>query len=937
MPEKPNLQVSSNKILFKQIIFILFGAGLISTGLILLRRYFLRRQSVPFVNSKYSEEAKQGLTWAEVGERKSEERIQARLSAEKKVRIKNLKRRIFSVFNLTMLVLAMTQILLQDIWGALGTLGTLLLNIIITAFHQLRSSKQVGELLSAIRPKANVIREGVLSSINQDDIVIGDVLIIGKGDEIFANGTILDSADLKVDTTPFEYFETIIKPLPGDRLTAGHFCEAGWAIYRVDHISTMIDEVQLGSAATSISEIRTPLQKGIQIMLQVLLVISGIFYAILITEVFRLDYFPDELIQIYRQAISIIFSIAPSGLLFMIVVNYAVGSGNIAKAGALVKNSPIIENLAQVTNMVIVRNKNLDSLTVEVEMLPDKEGNLFFSESRTRQLLGNYFHSVSSQKFPFSIIKDAFEGNQYQIKDEVRFFSLLGWEAINFASEDMLGTYIIGYPEILNPYFDNHRLDDKNKLQSTKLSDSNIAKKLNIKSVWARVWTKRDGKGAIGNLESGAQDELPAPVKLSRWQTLSARFSAQLNDQDDLEVASESENQHGKIFRLLFAYSPDGLLTHSTTPQPPSGMEPICYLKIFYGYGSEMKTALSGLQNAGISLKVLSSGQLHNIEGLANELNIEDPEELKLQIVNGLSLTKGSSLDNYEFLKDKTVFYNLNSAQMAQVVQTLRNGGENVALQSKAISDIPLMAHANINVTTQSSSNKVIYKSDAVLMNNSPTTVPAIFQMSQNIVQSVVNLLKINLTEIGYVLLLIIAMFLTKNREFVYQPIQGGVIGIFTITLPTVFISFWTNSLKSDREKIQTQLWLFSIPASVTIALVTIATYLFFVRRGFMFPKTQYIVTHLLVLIGLTLVVFCYPPKTNLSPSGKYVSDWRMAIVALALFVGFNLLTFIPLFQKYFRIYPLDSLLDYILIWGFGLGWALLTLFVWRVVWRRFS
>ena len=902
--EKPNSQGSSNKTLIERTFFALFGVGLITSGLILLRRYLIRKKPSQFIESKLTQETIQGLTGAEVEKRKSEDRIQARLSAEKKVRRDNLKRRIFSVFNLTMLVLAITQVFLQDLWGALGTLGALLLNIIITAFHQLRSAKQVGELLTAIRPKANVIREGVLSSINQDDIVVGDVLIVGKGDEVFTDGVILESSQLKIDTTPFEYYETIIKPSKGDRLTAGHFCEAGWAIYQVDHIPIKIHEDQISSAATSISDIRTPLQKGIQIMLHMLLVISGIFYIILITEMFRLDYFPDELILIYQQAISIIFSIAPSGLLFMIVVNYAIGSGSIAKAGALVKNSPIIESLAQVTSLVIVRNKNLDSLTVEVEMLPDKDGNLLFSETRTRQLLGNYFHSVSSQTFPFSIIKDTFEGNQYQIKKEASFFSVLGWEAINFSSEDMLGTYVIGYPEILDAYLKYHSSVEDDLSLSVKSSDQTHVPKRYFNSIWSRVWAKKDIQEAIANEEPGTQDESQSPVSLSR---------------------------------LLFAYSSEGLLTHSASPQPPLELIPICYLNIVHAYSYEMEMALRSLQNAGISLKVLSSGQLHNIDGLSKELNIYNPEELKSQIVSGSSLTAASSLKDFEFLKSKIVFYELNSAQMMQVIQTLRKGGEYVALQSKAISDIPLMAHANTNVTTQSSSNKVIYKSDAVLMNNLPTTVPAIFQMSQNIVQSVVNLLKINLTEIGYVLLLLIAMFLTKNREFVYQPVQGGVIGIFSITLPTFFISIWTHSLKSNREKIQKQLWMFSIPASVTIALAAVVVYLFFVRRGFIFPQTQYIVTHLLVFIGLCLVVFCYPPHLNISPDGKHISDWRMTIVAISLFVVFNLLTFIPLFQKYFRIFPLDSLLDYIFIWGFGAGWAMLTLFVWRVVWKRSS
>jgi hypothetical protein len=128
---------------------------------------------------------------------------------------------------------------------------------------------------------------------------------------IFADGTILESSQLKIDITPYDLSPTIEEKLDGDRLTAGNFCEAGWAIYRVEHIPDEVDQDQISAAATPISEVRTPLQKGIQIMMLILLAIAGIFYVILIIELLRLDYFPSELVLIYRQAISPSFFQSP--------------------------------------------------------------------------------------------------------------------------------------------------------------------------------------------------------------------------------------------------------------------------------------------------------------------------------------------------------------------------------------------------------------------------------------------------------------------------------------------------------------------------------------------------------------------------------------------------------------------------------------------------
>jgi hypothetical protein len=68
-----------------------------------------------------------------------------------------------------------------------------------------------------------------------------------------------------------------------------------------------------------------------------------------------------------------------------------------------------------------------------------------------------------------------------------------------------------------------------------------------------------------------------------------------------------------------------------------------------------------------------------------------------------------------------------------------------------------------------------------------------------------------------------------------------------------------------------------------------------------------------------------------LSVDGKYVSDWRLTKVTLALLVLLHALTFLPLFQKYLRLYPLVSFSDYLLVWAIGLGWGLISLLIWRI------
>jgi magnesium-transporting ATPase (P-type) len=927
------MRTTTKKTWLKRSIWIGLGAGLLITAALWIRRLLLLKRSGTTEPGRYFKYTETGLSHAEAQLRKSDNRAHARLAAEKLAQREQLKRRILSIFNLTMLVLAVTQLFLQDIWGALGTLGALILNIAIGAFQQARSAKQVGKLLSIARPKATVLREGELSNINQDDIVIGDLLVAGNGDGIFADGTVLESAKFHIDTSPYDNEPTIEEKFDGDRLTAGSFCESGWGIYRVEHIPDEGEEDQISLAPTPISEAGTPLQKSIQTMLMILLAIAGIFYAILIIELFRLEYFPSELILIYRQAITIIFSIAPSGLLFMVIINYAVGSANIAKSGALIRSNHTIEELARISSLLMIRKRNLDSLSLEIEMIPDATGEFTFSETRTRQLLGNYVHSLPSMRFPFSIIKDELDGNRYPLNREARFFSVLGWEAINFDSEDMLGTYVIGYPEFLLPYLEDPLLLQREEPEPIDQNEGRIGLKGKITNLWSRVRTKKEQPDSADITENTEQDDFSMPEQQNRWQKFLGRFKSRKNNPEISEASQEVETS--EVMRLLFAYSPGTFNMSSSIPQPPADLAPVCFLNIVKAYRPDVRAALQAIQGAGISQKILSSGQLHDIEGLAKELDIEDKDALASQIISGDELVDKLSSRDAALIHEKTVFYQHTSDQMKQVIELLHNEGQFVALHNRSNSQIPLMSHADVNITTHGSSIKLLSKSDVILMDNLPSTLPTIFLMGQNIVQSVVNLLKINLVEIGYVLLLLVAMFLTGNRQFVYEPVHGGIIGIFTITLPSFFISLWTNSLKADRQNIRRQLRMFIIPAMVTIMLVVMVTFFLFDWRGYPLYRIQHTITHLLIMIGLLLVVFCYPPIPMLSGDGKYVSDWRMAKVALILFVLLHALTFLPLFQRYLRLYPLVSFIDYVLIWVIGLGWGLMTLLLWRLGWRN--
>jgi hypothetical protein len=374
----------------------------------------------------------------------------------------------------------------------------------------------------------------------------------------------------------------------------------------------------------------------------------------------------------------------------MVIINYAVGSANIAKAGALIRSSDTIEELARITSLLQIRKRNLDSLTLQIEMIPDEMGEFLISETRTRQLLGNYFHSVPSMQFPFSLIKDELEGNRYPLSREARFFSVLGWEAINFDSDDMLGTYVMGYPEFLQPYLENPQALIPDEPELADQPEGQDGLKGRIANMWSKVRSKKERPEPVDPPEDTDQAELPAEEQQNLWQRFTGRFKSRPENPENLLVEAAPETDTGQVMRLLFAFTPESMPPIGSVPQPPGALVPICFLNIVRAYRPDVRSALQAIRKARISFKIMSSGELQDVEGLAKELDLENKDALVSQIITGEELETKLLTGDIASIRQNTVYYQHSSEQMIQVIDILNQEGQFVALQSSSNAEIPL-------------------------------------------------------------------------------------------------------------------------------------------------------------------------------------------------------------------------------------------------------
>jgi magnesium-transporting ATPase (P-type) len=937
----------------KKMIGSLLGfAALASLIYVFVTRWISRRRVAPVKTPQFQSE-EQGLTESEAFARRTDARILARQQKEKAARKERLRKRIFSILNLTILVFAVSLLLLRDFWGAVGTLGALIFNISVNTFQETRAARQMQELARRARPYATVIRAGRLRNLSLDDVVIDDVLVAGQGDEILADGMLLEGEELQIDETPLGPLGGVVTKQPGEMLRAGSFCISGWAVYRAQNIP--IDEhiSHQNNPSGSSTKTLTPLQNIVMRTLYALLFITALFYGSIVLEILQLDkVLRQENLSTYRNVLSIIFNIAPGGLFFMIVINYAVGSGDIARIGALVRSSLMVESMAQMTTICLIRRGSLSGMALELTMIPAPSGAPVLTENRARRILGDFAHTASSNRFPMTTLKESLEGQRLQDVGQAPYLSINGWQAVNFKSRTITGSYVLGYPDVLQPFY-SKEIDAKGEQGKPGNGSSS---KAGTGSFLKRIFRRKNADA--DNQDEKAAPETPATIE-------------QENDQQDLTLTLEEEHEskgvlkktkaflskltrRGKqsrvqtkepeerrepedILRLVFAYSPDPqpLFDQGGNAQCPKDLIPICSVNFVEEIRPEVQDAVKVFQEAGVDIKVLSEDEPDKILAVATQVGLVKPDTGDLGFLTADNLLSMDSQALGKSILEKSIFARLNSEQMAQIVASLRHQGEYVGVVGTSKADFNIMRQAHISISNSGSDPRLLGNSDIVLVKNSLEALPSVLRKGQQIVNGTLGVLKLNLNQILYLLFLLVSMFIAGERTFYYTPVQGTAIGIFTVILPSVGLGFWSTAKAVNRSNMHQQLVHFVTPAAIMSTLFVRMVHHTFYSTTFNIEYTHLTVTHLLVCTGLLLVIFVKPPLTPLKTTVQSSRDWRMTILVVTLFFLFHIATVIPLAQKYLMIGPLASVKDYLFIWGMSLVWAALVLIVWRLRWLQ--
>ncbi len=347
---------------------------------------------------------------------------------------------IFTVFNAILLAFGLLTIFFGNPKDALF-MGILVANATIGIGQEVRAKLALDKLAALIAVKAEVMRDGQKVEIPVDDVVVGDLVLIGPGDQVIADGEILTADGLQIDESNLTGESEPVRREAGGEVWSGSFAVEGEARFVATAVGPDCRAAKLAETARAFRHPRSPLERAMDRLLIILVAVMVPLAAGLIISLAVRDVSQAEAVETITAAV---VNIVPEGLILLVSLTAAVSAAKMARRGILSQQLNAIESLASVSILCTDKTGTLTEANLRVVDLIPADGE---SEEDLARTFGRYAASMPSRNGTLEAIHQAGlgEATAEEPSAQVPFSSRRRWGALEIGG-DLLA---LGAPEAL--------------------------------------------------------------------------------------------------------------------------------------------------------------------------------------------------------------------------------------------------------------------------------------------------------------------------------------------------------------------------------------------------------------------------------------------------------------------------------------------------------
>ncbi|EME8270266.1 cation-translocating P-type ATPase [Enterococcus faecium] len=691
------------------------------------------KQTIEEVRKVTEADPDTGLSSQEVDERRKKQGLNKFDEAPKESIIKKFFRSLSDFTTIILLIAAVISFYTAfatehgDLFEGLLIIAIVVINSVLAIVQEGNAEKALESLQDMNKQTATVIRDGKVTTVESEQLVVGDILVLESGDAISADARLIEASQLRVEESALTgESEAVEKDAAfvakedeslGDQLNMV-FKGCTVAAGRGKAIVTAIGmATEMGKIADLLNENtmqKTPLQVRLNQLGKRISMIA-LAAAALVFVIGELQ--GEPLLEMFMTSISLAVAAVPETLTVIVTLTLAYGVQKMARKHAIIRQLPAVETLG----------------TANV-ICSDKTGTLTQNEMRVRR--------VWSKEDEVMNIEDSMTNSAMEI---LKMAALCTDVTVEQEDDDLV---IKGNPT---------------EVAIVRAVEENYHTKAELEEKYPRVNELPFDSERKMMTTVHQMGEKYISITKGAFDVLAPRFSS-----GDVEQAAIVNDRFGKRALRVIAV---GYATYDEEPQDISSEALEKDLRLIGLIGMidpprpESKGAIKRAKKAGIKTVMITGDHVVTASAIAKELGIlNDPSEA----LSGSELHQLSDEELDARVKALSVYARVTPEDKIRIVKSWQRTGAVVAMTGDGVNDAPALKASNVGCAMGITGTDVAQSAADMILtdDNFATIVDAVSQgrsVYQNIRKAINFLLSCNISEIFIVL---IAMLLGWGAPF---------------------------------------------------------------------------------------------------------------------------------------------------------------------------
>jgi cation-transporting ATPase E len=356
---------------------------------------------------------------------------------------------IFTLFNILNFFLGLL-IFFTGSYKNLLFLGVVFCNTMISIIQEIRSKRAIDKLSIISSVNASVIREGKNKIIDVDKVVLDDIIIYKRGNQVITD-SIIKKGTVEVNESLLSGEENSITKKEGDMLFSGSFIVSGKCTCRVDKVASNNYASKIVSEAKYIKKVNSEIMFTLNKIIKIISIVIIPLGLLLFLKEYNLA--NNTLNNAIINTVAAIIGMIPEGLVLLTSTVLAVSVVRLAKRNVLVEQLYCIETLARVDTICLDKTGTLTEGVMEVEDVVELNKKYDYKE-----ILSAMSRELSDDNQTMDAISRKFhKKTDYKCLEIEPFSSDKKYSSVTFKE----GKYILGAPDVLDSSEEMKKLIDE--------------------------------------------------------------------------------------------------------------------------------------------------------------------------------------------------------------------------------------------------------------------------------------------------------------------------------------------------------------------------------------------------------------------------------------------------------------------------------------------